>query len=338
MTEPPKEERALLEAIRSGKAPTIVKRQASRGVLPVAAEEMLEILVFLTKDPDPTCSDVAKQTLAGWPADKVAAALAQPETSAEALAYFAAQPTVPDGLVGVIGSHPNAGDDALTPLAPKLTLEQIQGIAASDERLALLPGLVTALLQRRDLPDELRTRLQTLEKQHAEEQAQLQAALAREEESDAKASPEQKRERMSLTQKVGRMSVAERVQFAARGDKDARLMLIRDPSKVVYRAVLSSPKLGDSEVEQFATMKNVAEEVLRIISTSRKFMKSSVVVRNLVNNPRTPIDVSLPLLARLTVNELKGVSTNRNVPETIRTSATKLFKQKTETKKDSGGH
>src|SRR3989338_9778940 len=83
------------------------------------------------------------------------------------------------------------------------------------------------------------------------------------------------------------------------------MLLIRDPSKVVYRAVLQSPKLSDGEVENFATMKNVAEEALRIISGSRKFMKSLIVIRNLVNNPRTPIDVSIPLLNRVPDNELK---------------------------------
>src|SRR3990167_8327969 len=70
---PHKEERAILEAIRQGKAPTIVKRQASRGTLPVDAEEMVEILVFLTHDPDPTCSGTARKTLAGWAPEEIAA-------------------------------------------------------------------------------------------------------------------------------------------------------------------------------------------------------------------------------------------------------------------------
>lgn len=337
MTVPQKEEHALFEAIREGKAPSIVKRQASRGVIPVATEELLEILVFLTKDPDPTCSEVAKQTLAGWPADKVAGVLARPEASAEALAYFAAQKEVSEALTTIIAAHTNAGDEALAPLATRLSAEQVQKLAADEARLAVLPGTVTALLQRRDLPADLRRKLEATQKQEAEDKAALEAALAREEEAEAKAPPEQKRERVSLTQKVSKMSVAERVQFAVKGGKDARLMLVRDPSKVVYRAVLASPKLGDTEVESMATMKNVAEEVLRIIATTRKFMKSQVVARNLVNNPRTPIDVALPLLNRLTNNELRGVSMNRNVPETIRASAAKLFKQKTETRSSGGG-
>src|SRR3990172_5635241 len=99
---PHKEERAILEAIRQGKAPTIVKRQASRGTLPVDAEEMVEILVFLTHDPDPTCSGTAKQARGGCPRKKTAPPPAQPEASAEALAYFAAQKDLPESLLTVI--------------------------------------------------------------------------------------------------------------------------------------------------------------------------------------------------------------------------------------------
>ena len=77
------------------------------------------------------------------------------------------------------------------------------------------------------------------------------------------------------------------------------LVTIRDSSRVVLRAVLASPKLTDSETESFAAMKNVSQEVLRLISMSRKFMKRYVVVKNLVMNPRSPLDVTLPLLNRL---------------------------------------
>jgi hypothetical protein len=80
-------------------------------------------------------------------------------------------------------------------------------------------------------------------------------------------------------------------------------------------------------------MKNVAEEVLRLIAINRKFMKSYAVVRQLVSNPRTPIEVSLPLLNRLNDRDLKIVSLNRNVPEVIRGMALKAVKRKAEASK-----
>lgn len=333
MISPPKEERAVLEAIRHGTAPAIIKRQASRGTLPLAAGELLEILVLLLADPDPTMGDAARATLASWTPDKIAGALADAETSADALAHFAAQKDAPDSLVQTIAAHPHADDRSLGVLAPRLSPERIQALAAQPDRIAELPGFVAALLERSDLTAELR---QTVEKIHLEQQKQqaaLEAALQQVEEEEAHAAEEQIRERVSLTQKVARMGTSERVQLALKGSKDERMVLIRDPSKVVYRAVLQSPKITDSEIEGFASMKNVADEALRIMGTNRKFLKIYGVVRNLVNNPRTPLDVSLGLMGRLAESDLKNLSRNRNVPETVRSLALKAFKQKTETRK-----
>jgi hypothetical protein len=136
------------------------------------------------------------------------------------------------------------------------------------------------------------------------------------------------RERQSTLQKLARMSVGERVQQAMKGTKDERYILIRDGSKVVSGAVLQSPKLSDSEVENFAGMKNVQESVLREIARSRKFMKNYGVVRSLANNPRTPIDVGLPLQNHLLVNDLKALSMNKNIGDTLRKSALKKYKEK----------
>jgi hypothetical protein len=95
---------------------------------------------------------------------------------------------------------------------------------------------------------------------------------------------------------------------------------------VVVRAVLSSPKLSEAEVEAFAAMKNVSQEVLRQISMNRKFMKNYTIMRNLVNNPRLPIDVSLPLLNRLLSNDLRAVANSREIPDTLRKMAQKLHR------------
>ncbi|MBI2678713.1 MAG: hypothetical protein HYX28_08010 [Candidatus Koribacter versatilis] len=136
------------------------------------------------------------------------------------------------------------------------------------------------------------------------------------------------RERQSTLQKLAKMSVGERVQQAMKGSKDERYILIRDGSKVVSGAVLQSPKLSDAEVETFAGMKNVQESVLREIARNRKFIKNYGVVRQLVNNPRTPIDIGLPLQNHLLVNDLKALSMNKNIGDTLRKAALKKYKEK----------
>jgi len=68
----------------------------------------------------------------------------------------------------------------------------------------------------------------------------------------------------------------------------------------------------------------------------RRFMKNYNVVRNLVANPRTPLDVSLGLMKNILTADLRNLASNKDVPETIRKLALKMFKQKSETKKGSG--
>jgi len=136
------------------------------------------------------------------------------------------------------------------------------------------------------------------------------------------------RDRQSTLQKISKLKVGDRVQLAMKGNKDERFILIRDGSKVVSSAVLTSPKLSDVEVETFAGMKNVQESVLRDIARSKKFVKNYSVVRALVNNPRCPLDIGLTLMNHLLVNDLKALSMNKNVPDTLRKLGLKKFKEK----------
>src|SRR5262249_2604256 len=151
-------------------------------------------------------------------------------------------------------------------------------------------------------------------------------------EAVAEAEPDVHR-RQTLLQQIAKMTVAQRVQFAIKGGSEARRTLIRDTNKVVQRAVLQSPRLTDQEVEAFASMANLTDEILRLIAANRVFRKNYAVVRNLINNPKVPLDVSLHLLPLINAIDLKKLTMNKNVPETLRTTALKLQRQRAETKK-----
>jgi hypothetical protein len=138
--------------------------------------------------------------------------------------------------------------------------------------------------------------------------------------------------RDSTLQKVGKLGIHGRIALAMRGTKEERSLLIRDSTKLVALAVLDSPKVSDSEVEAFALQKNVLEAVLRAIPMRRKFAKNYNIMRNLVFNPRTPIDLSLGLMKNLMIHDLKNLSGNKEVSDTIRKLALRMFKQKSEKK------
>ena len=134
--------------------------------------------------------------------------------------------------------------------------------------------------------------------------------------------------RENTLQKINHLDVKGRIQLALKGNKEERSLLIRDGTKVVALAVLDAPKLSDGEVEKFASQKNVLEAVLRQIPLKRRFMKNYIVVRNLVANPRTPLDLGLGLMKNLLVQDLKNISANKEISETIRKLALKMYKQK----------
>ena len=136
--------------------------------------------------------------------------------------------------------------------------------------------------------------------------------------------------RDNAVQKINRLDVKGRIQLAMKGNKEERSILIRDGTKVVALAVLDAPKISDGEVEKFALQKNVLEAVLRQIPLKRRFMKDYIVVRNLVANPRTPLDLGLGLMKHLQTQDLKNVSANKEVSETVRKLALKMYKQKLE--------
>jgi hypothetical protein len=134
--------------------------------------------------------------------------------------------------------------------------------------------------------------------------------------------------KLTLLQRVSKLNVGERIKLGFIGGREERAILIRDTARLVQNAVLNSPKLTDSEVESFAGSKSLQENVFREIGRQRRFLKLYPVVRNLVNNPKCPLDVSLTQIKSLMVQDLKSLRQNKNVPETIRKVAAKLYQEK----------
>jgi hypothetical protein len=199
----------------------------------------------------------------------------------------------------------------------------------------LAPGrkeLGDALLRNPSLPGQLREWIEDTAALFAEaessESSEAPAPLPSAEEDRDSSREEGSQKKTTVLQRIRSMSAVQKVKAALTGSQEERMILVRDPNRLVARAVLQSPKLSDHEVENLASMKDISEEILRRIVRSRKFTKNYAVVRALVNNPRTPIDVGLPLLHRINDRDLKSLTLNRNVSDVIRTTADKFIKRK----------
>ena len=120
------------------------------------------------------------------------------------------------------------------------------------------------------------------------------------------------------------LPIIDRMKLAMRGSREQRSQLIRDSNKLVAVAVLSSPKLNESEVENFARMANLTEDVLRIIGSNRAWVKNYNIVSALTKNPKTPTALAMNFLQRLNERDLKRLATDRNVAEPVRLAAKKF--------------
>jgi hypothetical protein len=379
----------MLELIKQNAVPAAVMRSAAKGILSVPPLEMVQILVYLTRNP--VFGAEAKMTLAQWHEPSAIEIVAASEAPQEVLDYFWSEENRRPRLVPALIENPRIAEQQLVQLASKASRETLAMLLASP-RVQSSPAVLATLLDNAQLTPAELAQIQTkvdpasgslvseepvdpeAETAHhvwkqdhateiaaeegkafelvdadADEAAMALAAAGRttaqavietpavvpEVAADHSAAAENKQtistlapEKISTIQKLARLNVAGRVKVAFLGSKEERSILIRDGSKIVQNAVLASPKLSELEVETFAALKNVQENVLREIARSRRFMKSYIVVKNLVNNPRCPLDVSLTLIKNLLIMDLKALQTNKNVADTIRKVAMKMYKEK----------
>jgi hypothetical protein len=135
------------------------------------------------------------------------------------------------------------------------------------------------------------------------------------------AAPPSGEDEKTALQRINAMNVAQRIALAMKGSREERTILIRDPNKIVGVAVLSSPKMSETEIESIAKMASISDELLRIIANTRAWTKRYGVVVALAKNPKTPVAISMNLLARLNDKDLRMLSADRNVAEIVRITA-----------------
>jgi len=129
----------------------------------------------------------------------------------------------------------------------------------------------------------------------------------------------------SLYAQILTMGIAEKIKLALRGNKDARSILIRDPSKLIRRFVMQNPRLSDGEVIAVARNRSIDEELLRIVVDKREWMRNYQVRLALATNPKTPLPVSLKQLPTLGERDLRFIAKSRNVPQAVVSQARRLL-------------
>jgi hypothetical protein len=314
----------VIEDLRAGRAARERKIAVCAGGAHLPAPDRAEILAVLAGDADEVVARRAQEAILSQPLEAFLEALKREKAVSALFAYAGRNLVDKPGVCDAMVQNKSCSAENLVPIARHLSALGIKALMDELDRVSESPALAAALEHSSSITPEQKHQLHELMGSAMDEKALADAA--------AEAEPDVAK-RQTLLQRIGKMTVAQRVQFAIKGGSEARRTLIRDTNKVVQRAVLQSPRLTDQDVEAFASMSTLTDEILRLIANNRNFRKNYSVVRNLLNNPKTPLDVSLHMLPLVNAMDLKKLTTNKNIPETLRTTAQKLQRTRTDQKK-----
>ncbi len=419
----------IVTAIRGGNAPAPAKMAAARAALPLPPEDMLEILVVLSRDEDAELSATATKSLNEFDAERMRQVVSLKETARDVLQHLCTWRGGKREVYEALILNDSTPDQGVTDLARwNKDGAVLELIAINQERMIRHSDIIGALIENKaSTPEAVRrateVRVEFFEKElgakRVENERRARAAAAsaalglnyveealvelldddiavedlsldkvfgsdddpklgpefmktiRDEVQRVQAAPEPvvtapvitspteapaefaadidpetqqvvneilnqmkadgeeaTPQRLTIMQKIARMTTKARVQLALKGNREARNILRRDSSKSVILGVLGNSRITESEVEAISAMKTLPEEALRVIALNRQWIRSYPVIHNLIRNARTPVATSLPLLNRLFPKDLKGLTSNRNVPDVLRKQADRLVKAK----------
>ncbi len=124
-----------------------------------------------------------------------------------------------------------------------------------------------------------------------------------------------------LSQRISEMTISQKIRTAMLGNKEARMLLVRDTNKLVCSAAIRSPQMQEADVLMVSKNRNVQDEVLRIIGTSSEWLKSYQIKLSLVENPKSPTAVASKLISHLRECDLKMLSKSKNISGAVKDAA-----------------
>lgn len=355
----------VIEMLGAGSYPRDVVKTLARGFLPLPQEELLPVLAYLALVDDADIAVLAQASLGDMPSrivlDFAMNAQAPPEHLVRLLG------ATRDNLIAeALIRNRAVPDEAIAQLATTTAEPALQEVIVINQtRILRAPQILEALLANPRLaPDARRRALETREEFFEKKLRLQQEAAEAEPEPEPEEEPEPENlsldaiadlleravaggdpveplsaalmeaekaddKKFSAWAKLQVMSISERVKIAFKGDRTTRMFLVRDRNRLICSAVMRNPRLTETEVEMISGMRNVDEEVLRLIGMNREWASKYPILLSLCRNPKAPIGVVLPFVNRLTLRDLKGLKDDKGVTQVIRETARRSYAART---------
>ncbi|MDO3377010.1 hypothetical protein [Geoalkalibacter halelectricus] len=311
---------------------------AARGELALGTDELLLVLVFLSRGGDEDLRRQALATLRALPVEDLLASVANPRLPAQALHLVARVHLQNPRIMAAVVANPATANATLIGIARHAESDLLDQIAADRQRLADCPELVAALSGNPHTPARLRRMLATFpgvqppaagnsaEHRTETETPSETAPQDVEDDGDGETCAEQDEEvNASKYQLSLELPVAEKIKTALTGDKEWRTILLRDANKLVSSAVLKNPRITDGEVLAVARNRSANDELIRLVLLNNEWVKSPEIRKALVVHPRTPLPKAMRFMSGLSEKELKQLAKSRNVSQAIVNNARRML-------------
>lgn len=351
---------SVIDMIESGAYPRDVVATIARGFLPLEQDELIGVLLYLGAGDDEEIAGYARAALGDVPSRAMLEYGSNEQMAPEHLARllnYSHDSAVIEALI----RNRAVSDSAIADLARHADARVQEVIVINQARIIRAPEILEALLENPALSTDARRRALETKEEFFEKKARLDLEseeepelidapleviadlleVAKEETApepaakslvDLTLSEQNDPKKAALWTRLQFMTVAEKVMIAYRGDRTARMLLIRDRNKLICTAVMRNPRMTEQEAENVASMRNVEPEVLRLLGSRRDWVSKYNIMLTLCRNPKTPVGVVLPFVNRLTLRDLKQLKDDRGVQQIVREMAKKQYIIRTQKK------
>jgi hypothetical protein len=348
---------APVQRVLSKEAPGPVKLMAARGVIPGAKPgDIVTVVSVLAGSEDPKLAELARATLSKLPPPILQGALTADLPGSVILELARAYLNQHEVLTSLL-RMPRIGCEALEVMADAADERAGEIIATNEELMLKNPTVIEKLYMNKRVRMSTADRLVELavrhnlelqipafaeaaqaiknelileaaeepyfddvlfkEASHLGEQLKIDEQNPDTHEIDEEGEEKPKKEVVPLYAKLAQMTVSQKIRAATLGSAGERLILVRDPNRLVATAAVKSPLMRENEAAQISASRTVSDDVLRQIALNREFTRSYQVRINLVMNPRTPLTFATRFVPHLRDSDLRILSKSKNISAAI---------------------
>ncbi len=272
------------------------KQKAAQGEVPLDPSDLVALLLYFSRDQDSELRRLSVVSLKELSEDILTAVCSKPDTHPVILDVLARLHYTNSTVSAQIALHRNADENTLAFLAEH-----------ENEIVQQSPG---ATKKENGCNSSSESKEKTEIKQLTSES---------DEEEDEK---NEFRSKFQIAQELG---VKDKIKLAFTGDKEWRMLLIRDNNKLVSEAVIKNPRITEQEVLLIckSTVKN--DEIIRTICANKEWTKNIQIRKALIENSKTPLHYALAFLSYLGEKDLAFLSKSKNISSVIATQARRML-------------